>query len=224
MSPSSAATQAPEDRGFRKVVPLARVQLLTDALFALSMMVILLQVEYPDPDIIVTDEQIREFLVEQALAIEVFAVTFLLIAIYWVKHMEQFGYIREIDYRLLWLQLGYLLFLVLLPVLNAYAVLYPLHPLVFVSYCGVLVGMGFFSAASWRYAAKGGRLLNKAADPEVVRRIWQDALIEPVTAAAAIGVAFWSVEAGQAALLVIPLAFGIQRWRGKRNAQGSADR
>jgi hypothetical protein len=66
--------------------------------------------------------------------------------------------------------------------------------------------------------------LNKAADPEVVRRIWQDALIEPVTAAAAIGVAFWSVEAGQAALLVIPLAFGIQRWRGKRNAQPSADR
>ena len=217
-------SENPEDRGYRKIVPLARVQLLTDALFALSMMIILLQIDYPDPEVVVTKAQISAFLDAQLPAVEIYAITFILIAIYWVKHMEQFGYIREIDYRLLWLQLGYLLFLVLLPVLNAYAVLYPLHPLVFVSYCGVLVGMGFFSAASWRYAAKGGRLLNKAADPEVVRRIWQDALIEPVTAAAAIGVAFWSVEAGQAALLVIPLAFGIQRWRGKRNAQPSADR
>ena len=118
-------------------------------------------------------------------------------------------------------QLGYLLFLVLLPVLNAYAVLYPLNGLVFVSYCAVLVGMGFFSAASWRYASKGHRLLNQEVEPEVVVRLWQDALIEPFTAAAAILVALWSVEAGQAALLVIPLAFGIQRWQRKRRARGS---
>ena len=83
------SSREPEDRGFRKIVPLARVQLLTDALFALSMMVILLQVEYPDPEIVVTDEQIREFFSEQVLALEVFAITFLLIAIYWVKHMEK---------------------------------------------------------------------------------------------------------------------------------------
>jgi len=215
------SSREPEDRGFRKIVPLARVQVLTDALFALSMMVILLQVEYPDPELVVTDDQIREFFSEQVLALEVFAITFILIAIYWVKHMEQFGYIREMDYRLLWLQLGYLLFLVLLPVLNAYAVLYPLNGLVFVSYCAVLVGMGFFSAASWRYASKGHRLLNQEVEPEVVVRLWQDALIEPFTAAAAILVALWSVEAGQAALLVIPLAFGIQRWQRKRRARGS---
>jgi uncharacterized membrane protein len=215
------SSREPEDRGFRKIVPLARVQVLTDALFALSMMVILLQVEYPDPELVVTDDQIREFFSEQVLALEVFAITFILIAIYWVKHMEQFGYIREMDYRLLWLQLGYLLFLVLLPVLNAYAVLYPLNGLVFVSYCAVLVGMGFFSAASWRYASKGHRLLNQEVEPEVVVHLWQDALIEPFTAAAAILVALWSVEAGQAALLVIPLAFGIQRWQRKRRARGS---
>jgi uncharacterized membrane protein len=212
------ASEAPEDRGFRKIVPLARVQLLTDALFALSMMVILLQVEYPSPEIVVTDEQIRQFLEEQALAVEVFAITFILIAIYWVKHMEHFGFIREMDYRLLWLQLGYLLFLVLLPVLNAYAVLYPLNQLVFSSYGGVLLGMGFFSAASWRYASKGGRLLTERAEPEVVERLWHDALIEPITAAAAIVIAVWSVEAGQAALLVIPLTFGIQRWHRKRKS------
>ncbi len=203
-------------------MPLARVQLLTDALFALSMIVIILQVEYPDPEVIVSNEEIREFLVQQVPAIEVFAITFILIAIYWVKHMEQFGYIREIDYRLLWLQLGYLLFLVLLPVLNAYAVLYPLNLTVFVSYCIVLLGMGIFGAASWRYATKGERLLNPGTDPDVVRRFMQDALIEPVTAAAAIGVAFWSVEAGQAALLVIPLAFGIQRWQRKRRAAATS--
>ena len=55
-----------EDRGFRKIVPLARVQLLTDALFALSMMVIILQVDYPDPEVVVSNQQIREFLVRAA--------------------------------------------------------------------------------------------------------------------------------------------------------------
>jgi uncharacterized membrane protein len=206
----------PEDRGYRKIVPLARVQLLTDALFALSMMIILLQVDYPDPEVVVTNAQISAFLDAQLPAVEIYAITFILIAIYWVKHMEQFGYIREIDYRLLWLQLGFLLFLVLLPVMNAYAVLYPLNRAVFINYCAVLVGMGIFSAASWRYASKGERLLNANADPGVVHDFWIDALIEPGTAAAAIAIAFWSVEAGQAALLVIPVTFGIQRWRARR--------
>ena len=212
-------SEATKDLGFRKFVPLARVQLLTDSLFALSMMIILLQIDYPDPEVVVTDAQIVGFLKTQQAAIQVFAITFILIAIYWVKHMEQFGYIREIDYRLLWLQLGFLLFLVLLPVMNAYAVLYPLHRTVFVNYCIVLVGMGFFSAASWRYATKNGRLLNPDTDPAVVQSLWLDALIEPVAAAAAIAIAMVSVEAGQAALLVIPLAFAAQRWRARRRSK-----
>jgi uncharacterized membrane protein len=210
----------PEDSGFRKIVPLARVQLLTDALFALSMMIILLQVDYPDPEVVTTNEQIKAFLDAQFPAIQVYAITFILIGIYWVKHMEQFSFIAEIDYRLLWLQLGFLLFLVLLPVMNAYAVLYPLHRTVFINYCVVLLGMGVFSSASWRYATKGERLLTPGTDPRLVRDFWIDALIEPVTAAAAIGVAFWSVEAGQAALLVIPLAFAAQRWRTRRRTKG----
>jgi uncharacterized membrane protein len=208
--------ESPEDRGYRKAVPLARVQLLTDALFALSMMIILLQVDYPDPEVVVTNAQISAFLDAQLPAVEIYAITFILIAIYWVKHMEQFGFIREIDYRLLWLQLGFLLFLVLLPVMNAYAVLYPLNRTVFINYCGVLLGMGAFSAASWRYATKHGRLLNEGVDAQVVRDFWIDALIEPATAAAAIAVALWSVEAGQAALLVIPVAFAARRWRVRR--------
>lgn len=213
------ASAGAKDRGFKKVVPLARVQWLTDALFALSMMIILTQVDYPDPHIVASDEQIKAFLADQVPAIEVYAITFILIAIYWVKHMEQFSYIGEIDYRLLWMQLGFLLFLVLLPVLNAYAVLYPLNRTVFISYCAVLVGMGIFSAASWRYATHGGRLLNEGADPGAIHNLWLDALIEPITAAAAIAVTFWNVEAGQATLLVIPLAFAAQRWQAKRRAR-----
>jgi uncharacterized membrane protein len=211
----------PEDRGFRKIVPLARVQLLTDALFALSMMIILLQIDYPDPEVVATKEQISAFLDTQLPAVQIYAITFVLIAIYWVKHMEQFGFIREMDYRLLWLQLGFLLFLVLLPVMNAYAVLYPLNRDVFVNYCVVLAGMGAFSATSWHYASKGGRLLNKGVDPGVVRNFWIDAWIEPLTAGAAIALAYRSVEAGQAALLLIPVAFGFQRWRARRHGKNA---
>ena len=203
------------DRGYLRIVPLARVQLLTDALFALSMMILLTQVDYPDPDVVTTDQAIQAFLFDQLPAIEVYAITFILIAIYWVKHMEHFSYIREVDYRLLWLQLGFLLFLVLLPVTNAYAVLYPLNRPVFVGYCSVLIGMGFFSAASWRYATKGSRLLTRGVDPTVVRNHWLDALIEPMTAVIAIVIAIWSVDAGQWALLVIPIAFGARRLRRK---------
>lgn len=216
------ADQAPEDRGFQKIVPLARVQLLTDALFALAMMIILLQVDYPDPKVVVTDQQILAFLEDQWPAVQVFAITFILIAIYWVKHMEQFGFIREIDYRLLWLQLGYLLFLLLLPVMNAFAVLYPLNKAVFTNYCLVLLGMGFFGAASWRYASKGKRLLDPNTDQEMIQRFWHDALIEPIAAVIAIGIARWNVEAGQASLLVIPLAFGLQRWHRKRTKAKSS--
>ena len=98
----------------------------------------------------------------------------------------------------------------------------PVHRTVFVNYCIVLVGMGVFSAASWRYATKDGRLINPGTDPAVVQNLWIDALIEPIAATAAMAIALVSVEAGQAALLVIPLAFAAQRWRRRRKTKSSA--
>ena len=55
--------------------------------------------------------------------------------------------------------------------------------------------------------------------------LWIDSLIEPITATVAILVSLWRVEAGHVAVLSIPVAFAVQRWRyRKRNrlSQSSA--
>jgi len=68
------ADAKPKDPGSHKIVPLTRVQWLTDALFALSMMIILTQVDYPDPRVVTSDEQIKAFLADQVPAIEVYTI------------------------------------------------------------------------------------------------------------------------------------------------------
>ena len=197
--------------GFQKEVPLARVQLLTDFLFASAMMFMLLGFDLPDPEVITTDQQIFEFLKKQLPAIEVYAITFLLIAIYWVKHLEHFSFIEQIDYRLLWLQLLFLLFLVILPIANTYSVLYVDSRAVHVCYCVILIGMGLFSYASWRYASTDHRLIKSATPATIIRDLRIDALVEPAAALISLFVCLVHLQIGQLLLLGVPIIFGWQR-------------
>jgi len=204
-------------------VPLTRVQILADVIFAGSMTIMVLGIDIPDPSSVTSDGELAAFLGDQARAFGVYAITFILIAVYWLKHLEHFSYLRRTDFKYLWLQLFYLMFLVALPFTSHFPMLFPGSVAAHVFYSSNIFCMGVFSYFSWRYATNQRRLVDSTLDAGLVRNVGHEAMMEPAIAIAAIGAAFVSTVAAEALFLVIPLAFAYQKRRRRAHVGRPAD-
>ena len=196
-------------------VPLTRVQILADVIFAGSMTIMVLGIDLPDPQSVTSDRAIAEFFGDQLRRFGVFALTFILVGVYWLKHLEHFSYLHRTDFRHLWLQLLYLMLLVAIPFTGQFPMLFPESVAAHVFYSANIFGMGAFSYFSWRYATNQRRLVATDLSDDVVRNVGQEALMEPSIALAAILAAFVSTVAAEALFLVVPLAFAWQKRRSR---------
>ena len=88
----------------------------SDAIFAFAITLLVLSINIPE---VMESDKIREALVEIWPRILVFIISFFVVGRFWIVHLRLFNYIKHLDYRLLWLDLFFLLFIVLTPFMTA---------------------------------------------------------------------------------------------------------
>jgi uncharacterized membrane protein len=101
ISPQKAREGSPE-----------RVVTLTDGVFAIIMTILVLELEIPDTS---DGQSVAESLKDLAPTFSAFVISFLLLGMYWVWHRGTFAQVRYTDYRLVWLNLLFLLPLSMIP-------------------------------------------------------------------------------------------------------------
>ena len=89
-----------------------RVVTLTDGVFAIIMTILVLDLEIPGTS---DGQPLAESIRDLAPTFSAFVISFLLLGMYWVWHRGTFAQVRYADYRLVWLNLLYLLPLSLIP-------------------------------------------------------------------------------------------------------------
>src|SRR6478609_735259 len=101
----------------RKHFQLERLILFSDAVFAIAITLLVLEIRVPKSDWSnpITEQQLSEYLVEIIPNIMGFVFSFFIIGFYWTIHHRVFGYVTNFDTRLVWLNLLMLFFIVLLP-------------------------------------------------------------------------------------------------------------
>lgn len=202
-----------------KSVELSRLKFLTDIIFASAMTLTAFGIDLPPADGDYTNAEINDFLVAQLRAIGTLFITFIIVAIYWFKDVEHFGYLRRVDQQYGWLQIFYLIGIVLVPFTNEFATTFRNSNTALIMYSANLFMIGAFSVASWSYAIKGGRLVGPDLDPTLAREIRSEAMLEPAVALISIGAVFISPDAWNLCFLLIPLVFAFQRrWRSRKKA------
>lgn len=191
-------------------IPLARIQILTDVIFASSMTIMALTIELPTGEIL--DERgLVDYLRGQLPSFAIYGVTFLLIAVYWLKHLEHFSYYRRTNQTHLWLQLLFLLFLVLIPFTNAVSTAFPDRPPVQLLYSLNMLAVGLFSFFAWTYATADHRLVDPALDADLIASVRAEALTEPAMAVASMVVLFVDPVLWELPFLLVPLAFMVRK-------------
>jgi uncharacterized membrane protein len=99
----------------KKEFQLERMILFSDAVFAIAITLMAIEIKVPVMEDGVTDKALLSALSHLFLKFFSFLISFFLIGLYWTVHHRMFSYVENYDQGLLWLNLLFLLSIVLMP-------------------------------------------------------------------------------------------------------------
>ena len=185
-----------------------RLRFLADIIFASAMTIMILNIEIPAFGHITDTKELAVFLGKQLNNMWVFFIAFVVIAVYWMKHLEHFSAILIVNQTFIWFQLLFLGSIMLIPFWNTYITHFPENVAIRVFLSANMVLVGLFSYLSMNYAANPKhRLLHHEVPDEKIKDAKRQILTEPAIAILAAGLAFIDPDYWDIAFILVPLLF-----------------
>jgi uncharacterized membrane protein len=189
-----------------------RIEALTDAVFAIALTLLVLGVEVPQ-----TAEEMAsaaQLLINLIPDFFHYILAFIVLAVLWVFHHQQFHHILRIDRTLLWLNILALMFITMVPFSSSFADTYFLEQVAGIFFSANLLVIGIIIWFQWEYATKNFRLVSPQLDPCEIRFEKQKNLIIPVLGVIAIAISLMGIGMASGIFYSLPLIlFLVQRWQ-----------
>jgi len=195
----------PESSRDKPSVPLStsRIEALTDGIFAISMTLLVLTLTLPDT----TQARLNlsELLAAQWPKFFNYALSFILLAIFWIVHHQQFHYIRRTNRTHIWINIVILMFVALVPFTTDVAGDYSRNTMAELLFSGNLLILGLLFLLNWVYACHNHRLVDADMSRRAIFRGTVRNCITPVVAAISMIVALFVPRWGLIVYLLIPI-------------------
>lgn len=154
----------PRHDASRTKFQLERFVFFSDAVFAICITLLVIAIKVPDPDEmhIYTDAALWKYLSHNSLKFLGFFISFGIIGHYWSVHHRIFGYAQNYTTSLIWINLGYLFSVVLLPFSSGLLGEYASNTGMFIPYAVYVANMcftGFMNIWLWLYISNPKRNL-----------------------------------------------------------------
>ena len=164
----------------------SRILTLADGVFAIAMTLLILSLSLPDA----TEENganLHILLFGQAHKFVNYFVSFLVLAVFWVIHHQQFHYIKRTDSRHLWINIAILMFVALVPFSTDLVGEYSGTTIAEMFFAGNLLVLGMLFLGNWIYATRRRQLVeNDMSEATVVQGIRRN-LVTPTISLVVIG-------------------------------------
>jgi uncharacterized membrane protein len=148
-----------------KNLELERLVFFSDAIVAIAITILVFNLK-------ITGDDGRHFQYSDLLQawpkLLAFLLSFFIIALFWKAHHQFFVHIREIDDTLLWNNIGWLLFVVLLPFTTTLISTHFHDPAAMVIYCTNILCINVFQNNIWDYASVEHKFLKPECDKRIV--------------------------------------------------------
>jgi uncharacterized membrane protein len=93
----------------------ARVEALVDGIFAVSMTLLVLDIKLPEGGRLESNADLISQFASISQLLEVYVLSFVVLAMFWVAHDFQFRFVEKVDKPLLWTNFGFLLLTTTVP-------------------------------------------------------------------------------------------------------------
>lgn len=193
---------------------LERLIFLSDGVFAIAITLLVLEITPLIPAHLPNTE-LPGLLLSADLwrAIASYALSFIILSVYWMTHQRIFHYIKRSDNTLIWLNVLFLLCVAFLPVPTKVIGLYGDQQAAVVFYIGSLTVAGLFIILLWWYATSNHRLVDKNLDESLIRHHMQRALIAPLIFVLSISLTFFHPYLAEVSwLLIFVVIYLHERW------------
>ncbi len=198
-----------------------RIEALSDGIFAIAMTLLALGIEVPPDTNGFSPARVMSTLQELFPDFVHFVIAFLLIAALWVMHHMQFHKIHYVDHNLLWMTIGSLLFVVLIPFSTDLIGDFPDNPLcAFIFELDLLITSALFYL-QWRYATAKCHLVDPSISDQTIRAGKQRAAVIPALSAVGILLAVAGIPWSTLVYVFAPLVFLVLHLYGPKLPGGS---
>lgn len=192
---------------YNSTVPSGRIEALVDGIFAIAMTILVLTLVVPDVTGPLSNAAVQNALSGIFPSFYTLVMSFLLLALFWTLQHRIFHRIKQVDTTMLWINLVWLLFIVLVPFFASLTAKYGQFPISHLLSNLNMLGIAVFLYLNWYYASKR-ELIHEKVDNKEIALIRGDILIFIVIALSAIALSFvvpsWS---GLVYILIFPLEF-----------------
>lgn len=184
----------------RKEFQLERLILFSDAVFAIAITLLVIEIKIPELHENVSDKALLQSLAHLIPKFIGFIVSFMMIGLYWTVHHRMFGYVTSYSPKLLILNLIFLFFVALMPFSTGFYSEYAgpdmfrhqlMVPMIFyvLNFCG----MGFLNYFMWVHITNPkNKVAEPPVDPLFVRQARARSLVVPFVFLAMIPVAYFT--------------------------------
>jgi len=205
---------------------LERFSFFSDGVFAICITLLVIEIKVPVlPEN--TDHALLEYLSETSLKFFGFVLSFCIIGHYWIVHHRIFGYVKKSPNALLWINLAFLLTVVLLPFSSGLFGEYGSNIHMYVPYLIYVLNMcltGFVNYWLWLYVSNPKReILTHKISKQRIRLGAVKSLVIPVVFIFSLLVSLFSPLVSRFIPILIPviLNFGLKGFERKANLQES---
>jgi len=146
-----------------------------DAIFAIAITLLILQIDVPD---IVYENNIDDVLIQLWPRFVSFAISFFVIARFWLVHLNLFAHIRRLDMKLVGMNLFFMALIVFLPFTTDFYGAHGENKYVLAFYVLSIVATSLVSHFTWRYVLRHKELLIQDHDTAELRKhSWRGLMI-----------------------------------------------
>lgn len=187
---------------------LERMTFFSDAVFAISITLLILELRVPEGLGLATNQRWLEVLAELVWRFNAFLLSFLVIGALWVSHHMLFSLLHNFNRRILWPNLLLLLTVTVIPFTTTLLAKGSLSPIPYAAYSAVLLAAGLFKVHLTRFALMP-ELVSSGVRPGRIalelRRRW----ILPLAALAGLILAFPFPAWNNLAMLILPIGLRL---------------
>lgn len=189
-----------------KKIAVNRLESLTDGIFAIVMTLLVLTITLPQKNEELADQALHIFLFSQAQQIFNFALSFILLANFWIGLHQQYYYIRHTNRIHLWINLILLLTIVTVPFSTSIVGDFPKELSAQIFFAVNMFVIGILFLANWIYATSKYRLVTANLASEHIILGIKRSLVLPVVSLLAVCAAFIKPLFGSYMFILAPIA------------------
>jgi uncharacterized membrane protein len=186
----SARVTNPKPELHEPELGLERIVFFSDAVMAIAITLLAIDLKVPVLSADLAPAQLGGSLLAMWPRLMSLLVSFIVIGVYWTSHHRYFSYIKRYNGTLIFLNLVFLFFIILMPFVASLLGQYPRLPVGVITYAAAVAITGISISSLWWYASWHNRLVDENMDLRFIHTRNRLALLVPVLFLVSIPFAF----------------------------------